>query len=110
MMGKTTKIERKFSDVGRITIPKEFRESLQIKEGQTLDVLLEYGEIILRKFDKSMLRKRVVGVVKELDSNGRINIPSEMIYSMGISQGDMVSVKCNYKKQKIIISNMIRKD
>ncbi len=42
-------IIRRIDDIGRLAIPKEFRNALKIKEGQYLDIELKGNEIIIRK-------------------------------------------------------------
>lgn len=43
-------VTRRMDDLGRIVIPKEIREAMQLKEGEALDVSNTYdGKIILEK-------------------------------------------------------------
>lgn len=43
-------VTRRIDDLGRIVIPKEIREAMQLKEGEALDVSNTYdGKIILEK-------------------------------------------------------------
>lgn len=54
---RATGIIRKVDDLGRVIIPKEIRQNLNIKEGDALElnVLNEWGkpEVILRKYETS---------------------------------------------------------
>ena len=46
-------IIRRVDDLGRIVIPREFRQRLEIKEGQPLEMVVVGGLIIIGKFDES---------------------------------------------------------
>lgn len=50
---KATGIIRRVDDLGRIVLPKEFRQSLVIKEGQPLEMVIINGVIIMGKVDES---------------------------------------------------------
>ena len=54
---KTTGIVRRIDELGRIVIPKEIRRSLRIREGDSLEILINNEDIILRKYS----------VIKNLD-------------------------------------------
>ena len=43
---KTTSIVRRIDDLGRVVIPKEMRQTLGIREGDPLEILID-GEVIL---------------------------------------------------------------
>ena len=47
---KTTGVVRRIDELGRIVIPKEIRKTLKIKDGESLEIFLEDGNIILRKY------------------------------------------------------------
>lgn len=47
---KTTGIIRRIDELGRIVIPKEIRKSLRIKEGESLEILINNEDIILKKY------------------------------------------------------------
>lgn len=47
---KTTGIVRRIDELGRIVIPKEIRRSLRIKEGESLEILINNEDIILKKY------------------------------------------------------------
>ena len=49
---KTTGIIRRIDDLGRLVIPREIRKSLQIKEGQPLEMVVMGGLIIVGKADE----------------------------------------------------------
>lgn len=55
---KSTGITRKIDELGRVVIPKEIRRNLGIRDGESLEILLEEDSIILKKHS----------VMKELES------------------------------------------
>ena len=48
---KSTGIIRKLDDLGRITNPIEMRRTLGVEEHEELEISLEDGKIILRKYE-----------------------------------------------------------
>lgn len=49
-------IVRRIDDLGRITIPKEIRRNLDIKEGDPLEITTYEGTVTIRKYKKSFER------------------------------------------------------
>lgn len=47
---KTTGIVRRIDELGRIVIPKEIRRNLRIKNGDSLEILINNEDIILKKY------------------------------------------------------------
>ncbi|MFL0167707.1 AbrB/MazE/SpoVT family DNA-binding domain-containing protein [Candidatus Clostridium helianthi] len=47
---KATGVVRKIDDLGRITLPMELRRNLGIKIGDPIEIFVEGGDIILRKY------------------------------------------------------------
>lgn len=48
---KATGIIRRVDDLGRVVIPKEIRRNLGIREGEALEIYVNPGEVIFRKFE-----------------------------------------------------------
>ena len=48
---KSTGIVRKIDELGRIVIPKELRRTLNIEEGDPLEIFVDGEEVILRKYE-----------------------------------------------------------
>ena len=46
-------VTRKIDDLGRITVPADFREELGIEVGDVLEVYMEEGKIVYEKIDKT---------------------------------------------------------
>lgn len=47
---KSTGIVRKIDDLGRVVVPKELRRTLDIKEGDPIEIFIEGDVIILKKY------------------------------------------------------------
>lgn len=48
---KATGIIRRIDDLGRVVIPKEIRRNLRISEGEPLELFVEDGGVIFKKYD-----------------------------------------------------------
>ena len=48
---KAIGIVRKVDELGRIVIPKELRRTLNIEEGDQLEIFVDGKEVILRKYE-----------------------------------------------------------
>ena len=49
---KSTGVVRRVDELGRIVIPKEIRRTLRIKDGESLEILVDKDMIFLKKFSK----------------------------------------------------------
>ncbi|QST02753.1 AbrB/MazE/SpoVT family DNA-binding domain-containing protein (plasmid) [Pontibacillus sp. ALD_SL1] len=47
---KATGVVRRIDDLGRVVIPKEIRRSYRIKEGDSLEIFTNKGEVVLKKY------------------------------------------------------------
>lgn len=52
---KSTGMIRKIDELGRIVVPKEIRKTLNIDNGDPLEIFVEGDQIILKKHDPSCL-------------------------------------------------------
>jgi len=52
---KSTGIVRKVDELGRIVLPSELRNTLNIKEKDPLEIFIEDSKIILRKYEPSCI-------------------------------------------------------
>lgn len=48
---KATGIVRRVDDLGRVVIPKEIRRACSIREGDPLEIFLEDGAVVFRKYN-----------------------------------------------------------
>lgn len=56
-MKRSTK--REIDDLGRITVPADFRKELGIEAGDALEVYMEDGKIVYEKIDKPDLKQQI---------------------------------------------------
>ena len=56
---KSTGVVRRVDDLGRIVIPKEIRQTLRIRDGESLEIFVDREMIALKKFSKmrDMMKK-----------------------------------------------------
>lgn len=47
---KATGIIRRIDDLGRVVIPKEIRRNCNIREGEPLEIFLEDGGVVFKKY------------------------------------------------------------
>lgn len=47
---KATGIIRRIDDLGRVVIPKEIRRTMSIREGEPLEIFLEDGGVVFKKY------------------------------------------------------------
>lgn len=48
---KATGIVRRIDDLGRVAIPKEIRRTINIREGDPLEIFLEDGAVVFKKYN-----------------------------------------------------------
>lgn len=48
---KATGIIRRIDDLGRVVIPKEIRRNCKIREGEPLEIFLEDGGVVFKKYN-----------------------------------------------------------
>lgn len=60
-------VVREIDRMGRITIPSEFRNSLDIDAGDMVDIMLDGGSIVIRKFDPRCVFCGTFGGVKDFE-------------------------------------------
>ena len=49
---KATGIVRRIDDLGRVVIPKDLRRTMNIREGDPLEIFVDEGYILFRKYDQ----------------------------------------------------------
>lgn len=52
-MAQNSGVVRRIDDLGRIVIPKEYRNSIGIKDGEPLEMTIDGGKIVIGKYSKS---------------------------------------------------------
>ena len=95
---------RKMDQAGRIMIPKKIYKELKLEPYQKLEILIEYGELCLRKYDSNINLKNqpFLGIVREMDRYNRISIPEEYREKLDIHQGSILTLKLEEKTIKVL--------
>ena len=65
---------RKIDDLGRITIPKEYRNTLNVREGDELEILLTDEGVLMKK---TLEKDTVMETLEYLKNNLRGNVTEE---------------------------------
>lgn len=79
-----TGVVRRIDDLGRIVIPREVRQNMNIREGDPLEIFTTRdGEIILKKYAPSINWDGIVKDFESLDSADRREILTKFISVMG---------------------------
>lgn len=72
---KTTGMTRRIDELGRIVIPKEIRKSLKIKEGESLEIIVNEEQIILQKHDVfNSDDKNITNLIEALNKTFKIDV------------------------------------
>lgn len=61
-------IERKIDELGRLTIPKQYREQLNLTEGATAVVSYTKGGIVVKPKVPNMKKERLLNIVFSLQT------------------------------------------
>lgn len=68
---KATGIVRRIDDLGRVVIPKEIRRNMNIREGDPLEIFIEDGGVVFKKYSLlSSFAPQVAHIQKVLSING----------------------------------------
>ena len=67
---KSTGITRKIDELGRVVIPKEIRKNLCIREGESLEIITDEDNIILKKHSQiakyNIISSKLCNIVSEI--------------------------------------------
>lgn len=68
---KATGIVRRVDDLGRVVIPKEIRRNMNIREGDPLEIFIEDGGVVFKKYSLlSSFAPQAAHIQKVLSING----------------------------------------
>jgi len=72
---KSTGVVRRIDELGRIVIPKEIRNNLNIREGESLEIFVDNNSLIMQKFSKIYSMQDTLNVIiKYISESFNINI------------------------------------
>lgn len=67
---RATGIIRRVDDLGRVVIPREIRKNLGICEGEALEIYIEDGGVLFKKFEVNLTAE-----VENLWNKVELNVP-----------------------------------
>lgn len=114
-----TGIVRRIDELGRIVIPKEIRNVLNIYPGDNLEILIESTNILLKKYsyidnNYNYLKLCVEELQKSIDKKVILSTRDKTLYNNEINIDDFkTNLKLVYEERKEIISTekkLIKKD
>lgn len=95
----STGIVRKIDDLGRIVIPKEIRNTLNIKESESLEIFVEDENIILKKHYKMNKNlnsiNNYVNIIEQLIDSNIIITDREKVIVASTKHKDFLNTKIN---------------
>lgn len=106
---KHTKITRRIDELGRIVIPKEIRNNLNIKNGENIEISVDDNNILLSKYSLlknnwSNLDKIVEIISRSFNLSIKIFDRENLICEYPITIMDLNTV---FSKELVINSNLI---
>lgn len=61
---RATRIIRRIDDLGRVVIPKEIRRNCNIREGEPLEIFLQDGGVVFKKYNPDY-RKELTNTLQD---------------------------------------------
>lgn len=98
-MKRSTK--RKIDDLGRITVPADFREELGIEVGDVLEVYMEDGKIVYEKIDKPDLKQQIESL------KDRINKAYQIAWNNDVSSPSCPEYEEMHKALKAVMDALM---
>lgn len=74
---KGTGIIRRIDDLGRVVIPREIRRTLHIIEGDPLELFVEDGAVIFKRYRPSVELARAVKEIRNSVDEAALDYPTE---------------------------------
>ena len=104
---KTIGVVRRIDELGRIVIPKEIRKTLKIKDGELLEIFLDGGNIILKKYShfdnlKDFYDKFVDSISVCINKTVLITDRCRVIAGSGALKNNYVGLDISFDVEKII--------
>lgn len=82
-------IVRKLDDLGRITLPMEYRKSFDIKVKEQAPIGIYIKENVIRLH---MKKEKFIGIVRNLDELGRLTLPIEIRKTLKFGCQELVDI------------------
>ena len=82
-------IRRKVDGAGRVVLPKDLRNWLDIKFWDELTASIEDGKIIMQKDEQEC---KITEIKRKMDDLGRIVLPRKLLNQLGIAIKDELAI------------------
>ncbi len=92
---KSTGIVRKLDELGRIVLPKELRETMNIRGRDPLEIHVETDLIIITKYDDELGQS---GIVRKIDELGRVVLPNEIRKTFKLQTNESLEIFIDEKR------------
>lgn len=104
---KATGIIRRIDDLGRVIVPKEIRRTLRIREGDPLEIFVEDGGVIFKKYSavqelSNFSQTYTDSLYKTIGHISIITDKDKVIAISGISKRDYLNKNISETLEKII--------
>lgn len=94
---KATGIVRRVDDLGRIVIPKEIRRTARIKEGDPMEIFIEDGAVVFKKYEPDDSDLDTTNIENFLDDEG-YHLPDSDRERLVLIIKDLHSIRENFEK------------
>lgn len=96
-------MKQKIDKLMRFHIPSKVTKGLNIVVGDELELTIEYGNICIKRFESSNIKKRAyIGTVRKLNKVNRIQIPIEFLRILEIELEDTFEIVVEKGKIKLV--------
>lgn len=111
---KTTGIIRRLDDLGRLVIPKEIRKQYRLKEGDSIEFLIESERIILQKYDSLSSKENdlldICDALKEVYHTPIYYIQNEIVGYQSKPSKSILSKCCVYRETSFMNEKIFEAD
>lgn len=104
---KATGIVRRIDDLGRVVIPKEIRRTLRIKDGDALEIYIEDGAVIYKKYypmdNLASLAAQYAEVLHNMSVHAvLITDRDHIVTACGVSKRDYLERRITYDLEYVL--------
>ncbi|MBE5822261.1 MAG: AbrB/MazE/SpoVT family DNA-binding domain-containing protein [Clostridiales bacterium] len=92
-------MQKRISKTGRISIPKSIMQHICVQTNDYIELNLEYGNIVIKKFyPKTVITRPYIGVIKKVKSTNELSIPKEYIDVLNLKEGTNIQLEKAHSK------------
>lgn len=99
--------KRRISNFNRLCIPQKFCKALDFAPCEQVEITIEYGFLCIKKFNPHEINKKpYIGIVKKLDLQHSVRLPSSYLDLLNMKPHDYVKLEVDLDRKKIKISSI----